>query len=171
MLTHLFKHESFVYELVFGYAFSRDNVCNDRLSARDRSRLIKSRDLNISCFLKCLSVLEQDTVFCSDTVADHYGNRSRQTKCAWTADYKDAYSAGEGESCCLPDQKPQDRRDDRDTYDCRYKIPRDGIRKFCDRCFGGCRIADHLNDLCEGRVFSDPGSLAPQKTGLIQRCR
>ena len=86
-----------------------------------------------------------------------------------TADHQHGDSPRQGKSYrSVQDDQPDKCHHQGDGDDRRHEDAGDGVRKFCDRCLGGRRVADHLNDLGQRTVLSDPGRLTAQETGLVE---
>ena len=71
---------------------------------------------------------------------------------------------GQSETDTLTGQKPDQNRHRRYGYDSRNEDAGYPVRHLCYGRFRRRRVADHLNNLREGRILPYPGGLAFHKT-------
>ena len=77
-------------QFVFRHVRQSQNVRHARLAFGEGTRLVKNCGVNLRKALHCRGALEQQTVFCSLTRADHNGNGSCKTERAGAGDDKNA---------------------------------------------------------------------------------
>ena len=147
MLTFLFQSKCHLKQLLFAYAFRRNDIGYFRLSACDRTGLIECYDLHFSGLFQRNSCFKHDSMLCTHTISDHDRNRGRKSEGTRAADNQNGNGSCQCISKGLACQHPYDEGDHCDRNDCRYKHTGNLICDLGDRCLCGCRITDHLNDL------------------------
>ena len=154
-------------KLVFADTLCGQDVGHLGFAAGDGSGLIQRNDLRAARRFQRSCRLEQDAIFCTKAVADHDGDRRRQTQRAGAADDQHRNAAGQCIAELAAQQQPDDGGQHSDGNDRRNKETRHRIGDFCDGCFGGSGIADHLDDLGQRGVLADAGGFAAQEAGLV----
>ena len=71
----------------------------------------------------------------------------------------------------MPGKKPDNGCDHCNGDHCRYKHTGNTVCDLCNRCLGGCRVADHLDNLGKGGILSHSGCFTFDKSGLVHSCR
>ena len=154
--------------------FLRHTLCGQdirdhRLALGDGAGLIERHDLHIAGLLQGFRRLVEDTVFGAHTVAHHDRDRSRKAKGAGAADHQDGNAARQSKADRLmQDHQPDKGHHQGNTDDRRHKDAGNGVRQLCNGSLGGCRVADHLDDLGKRAVFADAGRLTAKETGLVE---
>ena len=156
--------------------FFRDAFCGQeirhlRLAGGDGTGLVEHDRIHAAGLLEGLRRLIQNAVLCAHTVADHDGDRRRQAECARAADDEHADAAGDSKAELFAEEQPRAHCQECEADDRGHKDGRDFIGDPCERCLGGCRIADHPDDLRERGVLADAGRPTGQETALIDRRR
>ena len=141
------------------------------LPAGDRPSLVKCHDLHLACFFQGNGGLEHDPVLRSHSISYHDRYRRRQAQRARAADYQYRDSSCQCKSYTLSRNQPYQDGYHRYAYYRRHENAGYPVCHLGNRRFGGCRVADHLNDLGKGRILPHPGGLAPKKSRMIQGCR
>ena len=167
MLTLFLKGKSHCEKFCFRNSVCREKVSHFRLSACDGTCFVECDDLYFASFFERNCCFEEDAVLCAHAVADHNRNRSGKAKCARAADDKNGNSAGKCVAEFMSGQKPDNGCNDRNCDDCRYKNTGNTVCDLSNRCFGGCGITDHFDDLGECGVFAYTGCFAFDKSGLV----
>ena len=149
----------------------RKNIGYFRLAACNGSGFIQCDDLDFSGFLKRNGCLEKNAVLGTHTVTDHNGNRCCKTKCTGAADNQHGNSSCQCITKRMPGKKPDNGCDHCNGDHCRYKHTGNTVCDLCNRCLGGCRVADHLDNLGKGGILSHSGCFTFDKSGLVHSCR
>ena len=154
-------------QLRLGNALGGQNVGHFWFTAGDGAGLVQRHDLGAACSFQRSGGLEQDTIFGTQPVAHHDGNRRCQTQRTGAADDQHGDAAGQRIAQLPAQQQPHDGGDHRNGNDRRHEETGHRIGDFCNGSLGGGGIADHLDDLGKGGVLAHTGGLTPEESGLV----
>ena len=147
MLTFLFQSKCHLKQLLFAYAFRRNDIGYFRLSACDRTGLIECYDLYFSCFFQRNSCFKHNSMLCTHAVSDHDRYRSCKPEGTRAADNENRNRSCQGISEGLTCQHPHNKCDHCDRDNRRHKYTGNFVCDLGDRCFCSRRVADHPDDL------------------------
>ena len=167
VLALLLQGKRRLQKVVDGDAGARHHVGDGGLALRDGPGLVKGDGTDFSGRFEALRGLEQDAVLRADAVADHDGDRSRETEGAGAADDQHRDGAGQGVFDAGAGDHPGKEDRERDDHDQRHEDAGDPVRDLRDRRFRGSGVRDHFDDLGQGRVVPDPRGTALQVARLI----
>ena len=169
MLTLSFQRRGQGQQFSFCEAFCRNHIRHLRLASGNRSGLIQRDDLRAAGFLQRLRSFKQNPVLRAQAVSDHDCDRCRESQCAGTADYQNSNSAGQRISRILPDEEPDNHRNDCNSDDSGNENSRNLICDLGNRSLCRRSIADHLNNLRQGSILAYAGRFGPDESALIHR--
>ena len=145
MIAPCFKSRCCSEKLPFVSPVRSYYIRNDRSALSYRTRLVKHDYIRSACFLKRLSGLEKDTVFCADSVSYHYRNGSCKSQRTRTGNDQNAYPSckrsSEGRACNKPDSSDNHSK----YYHRRHENERYPVRKPCNGSFCCRRVAHHCD--------------------------
>ena len=142
-----------------------------RLALSQRSGLVEDDYLSFSGLFKRGRSLEQHSVLCAHTAANHYRDRGCKSEGARAADDKNAYCAGKRKAERATGNKPRHARNKSYRHNSRDEYTRHFIGDF--RYWGFCcrGIFDHIYYLAERCILADTRRFASKKSVLIERSR
>ena len=171
MLTPLLEGGSEEEKLPLRDIFRRNQITHLRSPLSDCPRLIQGYDPELPRIFQGLRGLKKDSVSGPHSVSDHDRDRSREAERAGAGDHEHTDRSLQGKGEALSGEKPARKHKKRDQHDHRYEDSGDPIRHSRDRGLGRGRVADHLDNLGEGRILPDPRRSRPDESGSVDRRR
>ena len=156
-------------QLALRHARGGAEVRHGRVAGGDGAGLVERDDLDAAGLLEGGGRLEEDAVFRAHAAADHDRHRGGEAERARAADDEHGDAARERVAHGAAEQQPDDERHERDAHDRRHEHAGHLVGDLRDRRLRGRRVADHLNDLREGRVLADARGAALEKARLVHR--
>ena len=158
------------FKKIFGLSIiSWDYISYLHDSACDGSGFIEGNNLSFAGHFLGSGCLKQDSVFCTNSVADHNRNRSRKSKRTRTADYQNRNCACHCITNGLSNKKPDNKSHCRNSNNSWNKYSRNLICNFSDRSLSCCGITYHADNSCKGSVFTNTGSFANKEARSVDR--
>ena len=156
-----------VSQRFFIHALRRDKLRRLTVTECDGAGFIERDDLHLAGFFERNGSFKQDAVFRAHAAAYHDGDRRREAKCARAADDEHGDAARERVAERLPNEHPDDERNNGDADDGRDEHAGNLIGDLRNRCFRGSGIADHADNLGKRGIFSNARCFAAQEAGLV----
>ena len=166
----LFQRGGKGQQIMTRQAVGGDKIRYTRLASGDGAGFIECDNLGLAGFFERNGGLKKNAVLCTQTVADHDGNRSRQAQRTGAADDQHGNAARQRETDRFAAEQPNRCRKDGKSDDGRHKYAGYLVGNLCNRRFCRRRIGNHFDNLRKGRILADARGFAAQETGLIARC-
>ena len=167
VFAFLFQSPGNCQKFLLGDPICREHIRYFRFSAGDGSCFVKGNDLSFSSLFQRNSSFKHNAVFSPHTVSYHNSYRCGKSKGAGTADHQYGDCPGKSKTNGLAGYEPDCQSNQSDPDHCRYKNAGYPVGDFGDRSFSSCGVADHLDDLRKGGIFSNPGGFTPEIAGLV----
>ena len=136
-------------------------------SACDGSGFIEGNNLSFAGHFLSSCSFKQDSILCTNSVADHNCNRSRKSKRTRTADYQNRNCTCYRITDSLSNKKPDNKGHCRNSNNSWNKYSRNLICNFSDRSLSCCGITYHADNSCEGSVLTNAGSFANKEARSV----
>ncbi len=118
-------------------------------SLRHSSGFVDDKGINSGKFFQGFSIFNEHARLCTFSDADHNGHWSSQTQSTRTSDnqHSNGIHKGVNYSLFFREDDPDDKCQNGDTDNRRYKVSRDSVGKFLDWCLTSTGLIYHFNYL------------------------